>query len=300
MADSFDSVDPSEARDRIEEAAQALAAAEALLITSGAGMGVDSGLPDFRGDQGFWNAYPAFAKLKLRFMDLADPHWFESDSGLAWGFYGHRYHLYRQTTPHAGFGILRRWAASMPRGHFVFTSNVDGHFAKAGFAPSEIMECHGSIHHLQCTRPCCQAIWPAEDAVPEIDPDTCRALGTLPRCPHCKSLARPNILMFGDGQWVCKRTDEQNRRFEKWLSERLDCRLVVLEIGAGTSVPTIRQLGNTICSPQVAPAARLIRVNVREPAVPSGQVGIAAGALETLRELDERLPQLGKTGGRAG
>jgi len=39
--------------------------AEVFVITAGAGMGVDSGLPDFRGDHGFWNAYPAYDRLGL-------------------------------------------------------------------------------------------------------------------------------------------------------------------------------------------------------------------------------------------
>ena len=83
--------------------------ATALLIGAGAGMGVDSGLPDFRGNEGFWEAYPPFAKLGLSFMELANPGWFESDPALAWGFYGHRLESYRRTVPHRGFEVLREW-----------------------------------------------------------------------------------------------------------------------------------------------------------------------------------------------
>ena len=46
----------------IQNAKEALRNADAILITAGAGMGVDSGLPDFRGNQGFWNAYPEAKK----------------------------------------------------------------------------------------------------------------------------------------------------------------------------------------------------------------------------------------------
>ncbi len=53
--------------------------AEAVLITAGAGMGVDSGLPDFRGNKGFWRAYPPIAKLGLSFSDMANPHWLSMD-----------------------------------------------------------------------------------------------------------------------------------------------------------------------------------------------------------------------------
>jgi NAD-dependent SIR2 family protein deacetylase len=74
----------------IVQIADALESADALVIAAGAGMGVDSGLPDFRGGAGFWQAYPPFAKLGLRFEQLAYPRWFRDDPALAWGFYGHR------------------------------------------------------------------------------------------------------------------------------------------------------------------------------------------------------------------
>src|SRR5215470_1992864 len=97
-------------RESLQRAADAVLDAEALLIGAGAGMGVDSGLPDFRGNEGFWNAYPPYKHLGLSFVELCNPRWFDSDPAMAWGFYGHRMNLYRATTPHEGFGILRRWA----------------------------------------------------------------------------------------------------------------------------------------------------------------------------------------------
>jgi NAD-dependent SIR2 family protein deacetylase len=124
---------------QLQQAARAIASAEALLIAAGAGMGVDSGLPDFRGDHGFWRAYPPYQKLGLRFTALANPRWFDKDPALAWGFYGHRLNLYRNTQPHAGFGILRSWARRMKHGAFIFTSNVDGQFQRAGFDPDRIL-----------------------------------------------------------------------------------------------------------------------------------------------------------------
>src|SRR3954471_3290794 len=119
--------------DLSRRAAEAIASADALLIGAGAGMGVDSGLPDFRGPEGFWRAYPPYARLGLGFAALADPRWFRDDPTLAWGFYGHRLGLYRRTRPHAGFALLQRWASRMPMGGFVSTSNVDGQFQRAGF-----------------------------------------------------------------------------------------------------------------------------------------------------------------------
>src|SRR5213595_3234331 len=106
----------------LERASRAIADADAILIAAGAGMGVDSGLPDFRGPEGFWKAYPAIAKLGLSFSQMADPSWFETDPALAWAFYGHRLNLYRRTVPHDGFQLLLKAAAQKPEGYFVFTS----------------------------------------------------------------------------------------------------------------------------------------------------------------------------------
>ena len=119
--------------DPISKAANAIRSCSAIVIATGAGMGVDSGLPDFRGDDGFWKAYPPFRKLGLSFVDLANPLWFAQNPAQAWGFYGHRLELYRRTEPHAGYQLLKQWADSKTYGCFSFTSNVDCHFQAGRF-----------------------------------------------------------------------------------------------------------------------------------------------------------------------
>lgn len=272
-----------QSHDAIDRAAEAVASSRALLITAGAGIGVDSGLPDFRGDEGFWKAYPPLKRLGISFMSMANPAWFARDPELAWGFYGHRLGLYRDTVPHSGFAIMAGWAANRAHGSFVFTSNVDGQFQKAGFDPDRILECHGSIHHLQCASPCCDTLWPADDEHPEVDPETFRAAPPLPSCPRCQGLARPNVLMFGDWNWVAERSSEQERRFASWLDEAGSDGLAVVEIGAGTAVPTVRMTSERAARHL---DATLIRINLREPEVPSGHVGIGLGALEALQAID--------------
>ncbi len=174
----------------LDRAADAIATADALLIGAGAGMGVDSGLPDFRGIEGFWRTYPPYKTLGLDFESLANPRWFADDPTLAWGFYGHRMQLYRRTTPHAGFEILRRWAGRMRRGGFVFTSNVDGQFQRAGFRSEQVVEIHGSFGGLQCTSDCGIGIFSGETSQVEINPETMRAVLDLPKCPQCGAVAR--------------------------------------------------------------------------------------------------------------
>lgn len=261
--------------DAVHEAAALLLEADGLLVAAGAGMGVDSGLPDFRGNGGFWRAYPPLRRLGLAFHEVACPDTFETDPGLAWGFYGHRLALYRATLPHDGFRFLRAIGARMRHGAFVFTSNVDGQFQRAGFAPDAIVECHGSIHHLQCTRPCSDAIWPADALAPEVDMDSCRLRSPLPHCPRCGALARPNILMFNDGAWLAERTEQQYERLLRWRAGLR--RPAVVELGAGVDIPSVRRLAE-------AQGVPVIRVNPRAPAVRHG-IPLAMGALEAARAL---------------
>ena len=269
-------------------AAEAISSATALMIAAGAGMGVDSGLPDFRGDEGFWRAYPPFKRLGLSFVDLANPRWFGEDPALAWGFYGHRLNLYRTTAPHGGFEILRRWAAAARDGGFVFTSNVDGHFQRAGFPDDSLFECHGSIHWLQCTGACGAGLFPADGVAVEIDTATFRARPPLPTCPHCKAVARPAVLMFGDGEWDSSRSDAQAARLQAWLARcrQREARVAVVECGAGKAVPTVRGFSESLVREF---GARLVRINVREPHTPPGHIGIAEPALAALTAIDRRL-----------
>jgi NAD-dependent SIR2 family protein deacetylase len=281
----------------LDAAAGLLAAADALIVTAGAGMGVDSGLPDFRGNEGFWRAYPPFRALGLSFASLANPRWFREDPELAWGFYGHRLHLYRRTTPHEGFGILRRWGARAPLGAFVFTSNVDGQFQRAGFDPSRIVECHGAIDWLQCLERCGAAIFRADGVAVDVDPQTFRARAPLPRCNRCGGLARPAILMFGDADWESSHFDAQEARLSAFLDvlrRRGSSRVVVVECGAGSAVPTVRRFGEAMTR---VLGATLVRINMREPEVPDGHVGLAMGALPALRAIDARI---GSTDGARG
>lgn len=251
--------------DLLSRCADAIDQADGLLVTAGAGMGVDSGLPDFRGRDGFWQAYPALAKAGISFSDIASPEAFHTAPRLAWGFYGHRLNLYRETQPHRGFALLQEFAKFMPNGTHVFTSNVDGQFQKAGFPSGRICEIHGSIHHLQCLS-VCPGTWPADGFSPVVDMETCQLVSELPTCPRCGGLARPNILMFSDSGWQDARTTEQEARLEDWL--RRVKRLLIIEIGAGVSIPTVRHFGEF-------QDGFLIRINCREPELPTGRRGVS-------------------------
>ena len=265
--------------EKLAEIKQIINQSEAILITAGAGMGVDSGLPDFRGKEGFWEAYPIAKKLDLEFEDMANPKWFYTNPSMAWAFYGHRYDLYKKTTPHDGFKILLDLVKQKNDNYFIFTSNVDGQFQKVGFDEDKIIECHGSISHFQCSNDCKKEIWKANEEF-EIDMDKFESI-TIPLCPKCGDIARPNILMFGDWKWNHKRTLNQETRYNKWKKQNKGKKLLVIELGAGTAIPTVRRESENIAKYY---HGKLIRINPREFDVDTKYgYSISFGAFEGLK-----------------
>lgn len=266
--------------DAIKRAAEAVSNAKTLWIAAGAGMGVDSGLPDFRGDQGFWRAYPPLNGIP--FEKMANAELFEYDPSLAWGFYGHRLHLYRETKPHRGFEILKQWSKQLD--YFIYTSNVDGQFQKAGFPEEKISEIHGSIHWLQPLHPTrAQSPWSAESISIRVNMDSVRAKAPLPA--KNGEILRPNILMFDDMTWLATRSSAQNERQKIWLQDKDISKMLVVEIGAGKAIPSIRRKSHFL----LEKGASLVRINPRDSDGKTGTISIAMGGLEGLTRINEQL-----------
>jgi len=275
----------------IQRAAKAIKDADAFIFTCGAGMGVDSGLPDFRGPEGFWRAYPPMQKLGLQFSMMSNPKWFVDDPHFAWGFWGHRYKLYSTTIPHTGFDVVKNICESKKDkgGYFIFTSNVDGSFQRAGFSEESIYECHGSVHWMQCSKPCTPEIWSNEGLAVKFDEETFRA-SELPSCKNCTSVARPNVLMFGDWLWESRRSDEQFQRYSAFKLNigKKDYKLAVVEVGAGEAVPTVRNEGERLMTNNTT----LIRINLRDTKIPVGGIVLPLGGKAALTSIEKAMQEL--------
>merc|ERR1712166_170374 len=168
MAEAHSDVQASTPTPAVEEAVVAAArqirAADALLICTGAGMGVDSGLGTFRGrNAGVW---PPLKAMQRDFSEMSNPSWFESDPHIAWSFWRWRHQAYTSSAPHEGYSLLAKWGARLPHGFFSVTSNIDGHWERTeGVDPSQVYECHGALTRMQPVHPTpVSNIWPTDNA----------------------------------------------------------------------------------------------------------------------------------------
>lgn len=190
---------------------------------------------------------------------------------LPLGFWGKCYNDYKDTPSHEGYKILYKWRHRLfkPK-HFageigskpsrrmhIYTSNVDRMFNKAGFLLDEVEEIHGNAIVMQCAKPCAQHLWSLDPQFRyRVPVETMRApdektndgqFDNHPRCSECKGPARPNVLMFGDMTYFeapPASSEFSYRQFatnvETVLRSKQGAKLVVLEMGAGKRVPSIR------------------------------------------------------------
>jgi len=270
-------------QEKIYSASKMILEADGILITAGAGIGVDSGIPDFRGCDG--NINPS--KEMIEYQRNSQPKRFLDQPLLAWGQHGHSLNLFRNAIPHDGFRVLKKLSEKITNGAFVVTSNVDGQFQKAGFEEDRIYEIHGTMHRLQCIEPS-HGTWSAESFSPEVNAENGSLVSDIPRCPQCDGIARPNVLLFNDVGFNRKIAQEQQSRFDGWL-ENVN-RLVTIEIGAGIHVTTIRDIGERL-------DGMIIRINPQRyiqhyHLLPEKGVHIEMGALKSLVLLDSAFQKL--------
>lgn len=101
--------------------------------------------------------------------------------------------------------------------------------------------------------------------------------------------------MFGDYYWNGDRTGKQEQRFEKWLKKMESVPLVVIEIGAGLYVPTVRHLSESIIRNAGSADSCLIRINPNEPGIDGTNIrhtGLPLKGLKALSKIDQLLQNL--------
>lgn len=160
--------------EKIEQAASMIVRSRRMVVTTGAGISKESGIPTFRDPEGLWSRYKT-EELATREAYLSDPK-------LVWGWYRERLRLAREVEPNPAHFALVELEKLLPR-FLLVTQNVDNLHRRAG--SREIIELHGCIERYRCF----DYAHPAQES-PDWGDEP-------PRC-HCGSLIRPNVVWFGE------------------------------------------------------------------------------------------------------
>lgn len=164
----------------LTRAAEWIARAERVLVSTGAGMSRESGIPTFRDAlDGLWARYDP--------QELATERGFRKNPRRVWSWYAWRRRKIAEAVPHAGYHALVELESIVPSLTIV-TQNIDGLHALAG--SRDVVELHGNIHRVKCLdrhHPFAGEL--PDDGAQESDP---------PPCPACGSPLRPDVVWFGE------------------------------------------------------------------------------------------------------
>lgn len=286
--------DDLERTDDLQRAAAALTATEEVLVLTGAGISAASGVPTFRGEDGLWKEH--------RPEELATPAAFRRDPRLVWEWYAWRRELVDGCEPNTAHVALARWSLSRP-GVRIVTQNVDGlhmealrqvvesggegseaHTADEGYVapggrspgddrrpvdPAEAapLELHGSLFRVRCTA--------CDLGKSHRGPVDASSGGTLPRCPDCGALLRPDVVWFGESL---------DRRVLEEAVAAAEAAAVCLVVGTSAVV----QPAASLATRAVRSGAMLIEVNPEAtPLTASARFVFRAGATEVVPRLVE-------------
>lgn len=221
-----------------------------LLFLTGAGISAESGIPTFRGPEGYWRRGSA----NYRPEELATFAAYGAMPDVVWGWYLYRRAVCRAASPNAGHLALVRAEAILGDGFHLITQNVDGLHVRAGNSPERTYAIHGDIDFFRCSDECSAEVTPIPAGLSlewnrERLP-TAEELELL-RCPRCAAPGRPHVLFFDEFY------DEPRFRFESAQRRAMEARALVVVGTAGlTNLP--RRVG------EIA-VARGIPVHVVDP-----------------------------------
>ncbi|NVJ21918.1 MULTISPECIES: SIR2 family NAD-dependent protein deacylase [Myxococcus] len=163
-----------------------------IVVLTGAGISVASGLPTYRGPGGLWT--------RPGMEEVPDAELFARAPSRIWKLFGSLRGLVRDAQPNAAHLALADWARGLSEDQrfTLLTQNVDGLHTRAG--SQEVVELHGSLLRTCCSQPTCTQS-PFEDM---SQPDE------APPCSVCGHPLRPDVTLFGeplpvDAEWTAKK-----------------------------------------------------------------------------------------------
>jgi NAD-dependent deacetylase len=243
-----------------------------VFVLTGAGVSAESGIPTFRGSDGYWrNLDPA---------KLATPEAFARDPKLVWEWYRERRERIRKAKPNAAHQAIAKLARHADE-FLLVTQNVDDLHARAGSPADKMVQIHGDIFVTKCSR--CDfsergsggSSEPLESWATKSRSGRLRSIASpsencldVPHCPNCKALMRPGVVWFGEQlPW------KELQRVETYLDRR-GCDVVIV---AGTTATfgyivdwalrAKRDGGELIeVNPEETPLSQFATQLVREPA----------------------------------
>ena len=198
-----------------------------ITVLTGAGISAESGIPTFRGPEGYWT----IGSEEHRPQEMATRRMFLKQPYEVWKWYLYRLSVCAEAEPNPGHRAVAAMERLFGDRFHLVTQNVDNLHLRAGSTPARTFQIHGNIFLMRCADECSEALTPIPTAFEgwsrdrELSPEDAALL----RCPICGGLSRPHVLWFDE---------VYNEPFYRLTSTLAVARGTDLLIVAGTSGTT--------------------------------------------------------------
>lgn len=205
-----------------------------ILLLTGAGISAESGIPTFRGPEGYWRV----GSQNYRPEQLATYAAFEQMPEAIWSWYLYRRAVCAAAAPNAAHVALAALAAARDAQVTLVTQNVDALHRRAGHPAERLFEVHGNLDFVRCAAECAAGRRPfAAPPLPAAgwgkDQTLDAATAATLRCKACGNWLRPHVLWFDESY------DEERFFYETALDAALRCSLLlVIGTSGATTLPT--------------------------------------------------------------
>lgn len=208
-----------------------------VTILTGAGISAESGIPTFRGPEGYWTVGSAVYHPQ----EMATLQMFRQRPFAVWEWYLYRLGVCGKASPNAGHLALVSLEQQLKNRFTLITQNVDGLHLRAGSSPERTFQIHGNVSFMRCARECGPAILPIPETLHhQTKTDKwSNGIADLLKCPNCGGMTRPHVLWFDESY------NEEFFRYTSSLivAEKTDLLIIVGTSGA-TNLPN--QIADTV------------------------------------------------------
>ncbi|MGC4069624.1 MAG: Sir2 family NAD-dependent protein deacetylase [Polyangiaceae bacterium] len=202
---------------------------QSVCVLTGAGISAESGIPTFRGQDGYWT----IGSRNYMPEEMATARLFAQRPEEVWRWYLYRFGICRSVRPNDAHRALVRLEAALGERFALVTQNIDGLHRRAGSSSARTLCIHGDAAYVRCSADCGDGLQPLPefgrfDAQTELSEDDERRL----KCTRCGAWLRPHVL------WFDEYYDEENYRADSALRAAAEAELLlVIGTSGATNLP---------------------------------------------------------------
>lgn len=257
--------------DNIGDVVELIKNDEYIVIGAGSGLTASGGI-NYGDEELFKKWFPEYSKMGLKnILELQSVFWDLTEKNVRsyWGYWAKHIKNIRYNTP-ATKPYLTLMELLKNKEYFIASTNVDSQFEKAGFSSEKIFAPQGNYGLFQCSKPCTQDVYDNKEMIDTMINNMGDSLKIkeedIPRCPKCGGFLVPNLRV--DDTFVQEPHFSNVSKYEEFVREAKDKKLVLLELGVGYNTPGIIRYPFENITYNY-PLANLIRINMSDAGVPT-------------------------------